>query len=228
MQARSAGTRELRMVPDYASLHAGYIRPAGAFRPAHAQTDPDQFARPRPPLDSAHHLQRQHVQGAAMLPNLRLGAELAAPPDEIYRMYLDPVEHAEITGAPATVSAHVGAKFAAFNGTLNGMILYLRAGRTIVQTWRSDAFKIDDPDSILIIELLPHGRNHTLVDLQQINVPPQDFAGICHGWEQYYFAPWRELLARRKAIRKLNGKKKEAEKTEEPAASAEEHPAHAG
>lgn len=145
-----------------------------------------------------------------MLPNIRLGVELAVPPDEVYRMYLDAATHAEITGAPAVVSAHVGEKFSAFSGALTGMILYLRPGKTIVQTWRSDAFKVDDPDSILIIELQPHGRHSTLIDLQQINVPRQDFAGICHGWEYYYFAPWRELISKRKAIEKIDGRRKAA------------------
>lgn len=151
-----------------------------------------------------------------MLPNIRLGAEIAVPPDEVYRMYLDPITHAEITGAPAVVSAHVGDKFSAFNGALSGMILYLRAGKTIVQSWRSEAFKVDDPDSIVIIELQAHGRHSTLIDLQHINVPRQDFAGICHGWQYYYFAPWRDLVARRKAIHKLDGGKKRAQ---EPAAT---------
>lgn len=134
-----------------------------------------------------------------MLHNIRLGTELAAPPAEIYAMYLDPRSHAAITGSPVTILAHPGAKFSAFGGALGGTILHLVPDRLIVQTWRSDMFKRSDLDSILILTLTPRGRNTTVIDLQQLNVPPQDFAGVTHGWELYYFAPWREYLRKRKA-----------------------------
>jgi hypothetical protein len=71
----------------------------------------------------------------------------------------------------------------------------------IVQTWRSNIFKSGDADSILILTLLPQGRKATLVDLQHINVPEQDYAGVSQGWELYYFAPWREYLAKRPSKR---------------------------
>jgi hypothetical protein len=49
--------------------------------------------------------------------------------------------------------------------------------------------------------LQPRWRKSTILVLQQINVPEQDFAGISHGWEPYYFAPWREYLRKRKPTR---------------------------
>ena len=136
-----------------------------------------------------------------MLHNNRLGTALAAAPADIYAMYLDPEHHAAITGAPVSIAAHAGAKFAAFGGALAGTVLHLVPGRTIVQTWRSDQFRRSDAASILIQNLARHGRNSTVLDLQQINVPEQDFAGISHGWELYYFAPWREYLKNAKRLR---------------------------
>jgi hypothetical protein len=40
-----------------------------------------------------------------MLHSIRLAAELAAPPAQIYAMYLDAKTHAAITGAPVKISA---------------------------------------------------------------------------------------------------------------------------
>jgi activator of HSP90 ATPase len=142
-----------------------------------------------------------------MLHNIRLAAELAATPAEIYAMYLNAKTHAAITGAPVTIAAREGAKFSAFGGALSGRILHLMPGRMIVQAWRSTEFRRSDADSLLVLTMLPHGRKSTLLDLQHINVPAQDYAGISRGWEQYYFAPWRDYLAQRRGKRAAKTKK---------------------
>jgi activator of HSP90 ATPase len=132
---------------------------------------------------------------------IQLAAHLAAAPAAIYDMYLDQRLHAEITGAPAAVEARVGARFSAFDGTLTGTILQLAPGRLIVQSWRSPAWAADDVDSTLILNLSAAGRGQTLVQLIQINVPTADFAGVSQGWELYYWAPWRQYLAKRATAR---------------------------
>ena len=130
---------------------------------------------------------------------IRLGAELAAPPAKIFKMYLDRRIHAAITGAPVQIAPKVGAKFRAFEGALSGTILQLIPGRLIVQSWRSSGWKASEIDSTLIISLHKHGRGGTLIEVMQFNVPHGDFAGVSLGWEKYYWAPWREYLkARRK------------------------------
>lgn len=136
-----------------------------------------------------------------MLHGIRLAAELAAPRSEIYSMYLNAKTHAAFTGAPTRIAARAGAAFSAFDGALSGRILHVVPGELIVQTWRSNNFKARDADSLLILTLLPHGKRGTLLDLQHLNVPEQDYAGISQGWEQYYFAPWREYLAKRSGKR---------------------------
>lgn len=144
-----------------------------------------------------------------MMHNLRLATELAAPPIEIYTTYLDPELHANVIGGAVSIAAREGAAFHAFEGELSGKILHLIPGKRIVQTWRSNMFTKSDPDSILVITLWPRGRRSTLLDLQQIDVPEQDYAGVCHGWELYYFAPWREYLAAQAAAKRAEkrGKK---------------------
>ena len=47
---------------------------------------------------------------------------LPAPPERLYDMYVDPLLHAEFTGAPVTIGSTPGAEFRAFGDMLSGRI----------------------------------------------------------------------------------------------------------
>lgn len=127
--------------------------------------------------------------------NIILAASLPAPPDRLFDMYLDPVQHSAFTGAPITIAPHAGAEFSGFSGALSGKILHVEPKQLIVQTWRSTHFPAGSIDSILVLTFWPDpigGR----IELAHINVADDDFAGVSHGWEKYYWTPWREFLSR--------------------------------
>lgn len=124
---------------------------------------------------------------------------LPAPAQTLYSMYLDPVVHSEITGAPVTIGTTTGAPFRAFDGNLSGTMLAVAAPTLIVQSWRSTHFNDDDPDSTLILTFTPLGTPQGEVgriDLVHLDVPSQDYQGVADGWETYYWTPWRHYLAR--------------------------------
>lgn len=125
--------------------------------------------------------------------NLITAASLPGPPDVLFDMYLDPKEHAAFTGLPVTIGAKPGDTFRAFEGALRGTILHVEPKRLIVQTWRSVSFPPAAIDSILILTFLPQGDGGR-IELTQINVADEDFAGVSHGWEKYYWTPWRKYL----------------------------------
>jgi uncharacterized protein YndB with AHSA1/START domain len=110
-------------------------------------------------------------------------------------MYLDPVEHSAFTGSPVIIAAHSGASFSAFNGVLEGTILQVVPKRLIVQSWRSPHWGPLDLDSTLILTFLPEGGGGR-IELVQVNVVDRDFAGVSHGWEKFYWSPWRAYLTR--------------------------------
>jgi uncharacterized protein YndB with AHSA1/START domain len=126
---------------------------------------------------------------------IQLAASLAAPPDRLFDMYLDPVEHAAITGSPVTISPRPGAPFRAFNDVLTGMILQVVPKRLIVQAWRSSSWDATDLDSTLILTFLPE-KDGGRIELVHVNVADADFAGVSHGWEKFYWSPWRAYLTR--------------------------------
>lgn len=121
---------------------------------------------------------------------------LPAPAEALFEMYLDAREHEAITGAPVTIGKTLGAEFRAFEGALSGTILAVVTPVLIVQSWRSTEFKPADPDSTLILSFKPEGDSG-LISLIHIDVPEYDYDGVNEGWENYYWTPWREYLARK-------------------------------
>ena len=126
---------------------------------------------------------------------IQLAATLPAPPERLFDMYLDPVAHAAFTGQPVTLSAQPGAAFSAFNNVLTGTILQVVPKRLIVQSWRSPYWGPNDIDSTLILTFVPD-RDGGRIELTQVNVVDTDFAGVSHGWEKFYWTPWRAYLSR--------------------------------
>ncbi len=126
---------------------------------------------------------------------IQIAASLPATPDRLFDMYLDPVEHAAFTGSPVTIEPRAGAAFRAFGDILSGTILQVVSKRLIVQSWRSPHWGPDDLDSTLILTFLPEASGGR-IELTQVNVADQDFAGVSHGWEKYYWTPWRAYLTR--------------------------------
>ena len=126
---------------------------------------------------------------------IQLAASLPAPPERLFDMYLDPVEHAAFTGAPVTIAAEPGAAFRAFDGVLTGTMLQVVPKRLIVQAWRSPNWAPGDIDSTLILSFWSEGDGGR-IELTHVNVVDSDYAGVSQGWEKYYWTPWRNYLER--------------------------------
>ena len=126
---------------------------------------------------------------------IKRAVSLPAPPARLYSMYLDPIEHAAFTGSPVTISEKPGTPFRAFDGVLTGTMLQTVPGRLVVQSWRSPHWSTDDVDSTLILTFVPEADGGR-IELVQVNVVDHDYAGVCQGWEKYYWAPWHAYLSR--------------------------------
>lgn len=131
-----------------------------------------------------------------MARTIQIAASLPASPARLYDMYLDPLEHAAFTGSPVAIAAEVGASFRAFDGVLSGTILQLVPERLIVQSWRSPHWAEADIDSTLVLSFHPE-KEGSRIELVHVNVVDSDFAGVSHGWEKFYWTPWRAYLDRK-------------------------------
>jgi hypothetical protein len=120
---------------------------------------------------------------------------LPASAASLFDMYLDPQAHETITGAPVMIGSIAGSELKAFGGVLTGTVLAVVRSSLIVQSCRSAKFELEDPDSTLILSFQPEGANGR-IDLGQLDVPDHDYNGVAEGCKKFYWAPWRQFLAR--------------------------------
>ncbi len=128
-----------------------------------------------------------------MTKNVIIAAALPAPPERLFDMYLDADSHAAFTGAAVTLEPRAGGAFRAFDGMLSGTILHVEPKRLVVQTWRSANWPAGAIDSVLVLTFWPDEQGGR-IEVAHVNVDDADFAGISHGWEKYYWTPWRAYL----------------------------------
>jgi activator of HSP90 ATPase len=127
--------------------------------------------------------------------NIIMAAALPATSETLFDMYLDEAEHAAFTGMPVTLEPHPGGVFRAFDGRLSGTILHVEPKTLIVQTWRSVSWPLTALDSVLTLSFWP-SEEGARIELVQVNVADEDFAGVSQGWEKYYWAPWHAYLTK--------------------------------
>jgi activator of HSP90 ATPase len=121
---------------------------------------------------------------------------LPAAPDSLYRMYLDPREHAAITGSPVVrIAPEEGAEFWAFDGRIHGRILALTPSRQIVQSWRSFEWRPEDVDGTLVLAFSP-ATGGGRIDSALVNAPDHLYDRLVANWPMRYWDPWRAYLAR--------------------------------
>ena len=117
---------------------------------------------------------------------------IQAPPEEIYKAWLDSEGHANMTGGSASVSAEVGGEFEAWDGYIRGRNLELEYGKRIVQSWRTMEFSEDEEDSQIEVtfEWMEDG---TKVTLRHTKLPA-DGGQYEQGWVDNYFKPMKEYF----------------------------------
>src|SRR5258706_3223338 len=102
-----------------------------------------------------------------------MAVHLPASAAKLYRMYLDPKQHAAFTGGPVTIAPRVGAPFKAFGGALSGTILHLVPNRLIVQSWRSTEFSRPYLDSTLGLSFWAE-KPGSRIELTHVHVAHRD------------------------------------------------------
>jgi len=124
--------------------------------------------------------------------------EFPVSSDRLFEAYLNPKEHAQITGGEVTIGREAGAEFKAFNGMISGRILMVVPKRLIVQAWRASQWKETELDSILVLTFEPAPAGGR-IRLAHTNVPDHDHQGVTEGWEKYYWTPGRAYLEQKKS-----------------------------
>jgi uncharacterized protein YndB with AHSA1/START domain len=116
-------------------------------------------------------------------------------PQRVYSAWLDSSEHQGFTGSPAKIDPTVGGAFTAWDGYIWGKSVELVPGEKILQTWRTDDFPQNSPDSILEISLAEKdgGTQLTLIHTQ---IPEGQADQYEEGWIDYYFTSMKEYFSK--------------------------------
>ena len=122
--------------------------------------------------------------------------QLPVKPVEVYDALVNPLKHAEFTGAAATGDASPGGEFTAWDGYIHGTYLELERARRIVQHWSTAEWPEGYPPSRLEFHFaLKNGG--TEVTMVQTEVPVSQAAAYEKGWHDYYWKPLAEYFSRR-------------------------------
>jgi uncharacterized protein YndB with AHSA1/START domain len=124
---------------------------------------------------------------------LTLSVFIPAPPQAVYRAWLDSEQHTQFTGSPALIDPREGGEFTAWDGYIRGTILELDPDRRILQAWRTTDFSDQDSDSRVEIHLEEAGGGANL-RLLHSQIPDNQADGYAQGWQEYYFDPILEYF----------------------------------
>ncbi|MDP1826885.1 MAG: SRPBCC domain-containing protein [Archangium sp.] len=122
-----------------------------------------------------------------MAENIDVSDIIPAPPERVYAAWLDPKEHAKMTGGGATDEGD--GRFTAWDGYISGRTVSSVPHTKIVQAWRTTEFPEDVPDSVLTITFEPVDAHSTKVTLRHENIPEGQGDAYEQGWHEHYFAP---------------------------------------
>lgn len=125
--------------------------------------------------------------------SLKASITLPVSAEKLYKAWLSSKEHSLFTGAEAKASSKLNAKHSAWDGYIWGKNLELKAGKKIVQTWRTSEFPEDAPDSILEITF-EEKAGKTKLSLYHHGLQKGDAKKYKKGWDDFYFAPMKEYF----------------------------------
>lgn len=111
------------------------------------------------------------------------------PPETLFDIFTDPEKHAAIIGSGVIISAKEGAEFSCFDGNVTGRNLLIIPGKMIVQSWRGNVWKKNDPDSVLIL-VFTKVKSAAEIYMAHNNTPKQ----FVEQWDAFYWKPLKRYL----------------------------------
>ncbi|HOO98725.1 MAG TPA: SRPBCC domain-containing protein [Bacteroidales bacterium] len=105
-----------------------------------------------------------------------------AEPSDVYAALTNPLTIELWSGYPAVMSEEPGTEFSLWEGDISGKNLEFVKDRKIVQEW----YFGDHPEKSVATILINPDRDDSVVTVEHINIPDEDFADIAEGWREYY------------------------------------------
>ncbi|TFH46681.1 MAG: ATPase [Bacteroidia bacterium] len=121
--------------------------------------------------------------------NFKKTFHINAEPSDIYAALTNPYTIELWSGYPAQMIAEPGEEFSMWEGDITGKIIQLVPDKKVVQEWY---FGETSEESIVTINISPMGGASVVV-VEHINIPDDDFENIVEGWVEYYMGAIRRF-----------------------------------
>lgn len=109
--------------------------------------------------------------------------KINAEPSDIYSAITNPYTIELWTGHPAIMSELPGSEFSLWDGDITGKNLEFIKDKKIVQEW----YFGDKPEQSIVTITIQPDKGNSVVTVEHVNIPDEDFADIAEGWREYYF-----------------------------------------
>lgn len=120
--------------------------------------------------------------------------EFSCSPERVFDTLVDAKHHAAFTGESAIIDPRVGGEFAVYGNYATGTFTEFTPNHSYTQLWRASDWD-EDQVSTVTITLTPTAQGCTLTLIQN-DVPDSEEPAIAAGWQDWYWKPLGEYLAR--------------------------------
>jgi activator of HSP90 ATPase len=108
--------------------------------------------------------------------------KINAEPSDIYSAITNPYTIELWTGYPAIMSEVPDSEFSLWDGDITGKNIEFIKDKKIVQEW----YFGDQPEKSTVIITIHPDKEDSVVTVEHINIPDEDYTDIAEGWREYY------------------------------------------
>jgi activator of HSP90 ATPase len=116
--------------------------------------------------------------------------KISSSVDQVWKALVDPETIDEWGGGPSKMNSRVGSDFELWNGDIYGKNIEVIENSKLVQEW----FGGDWAKPSIVTFTLKKDIKGTVLELEQNNVPKDEFDDIDQGWDEFYLGPMKEML----------------------------------
>ena len=128
-----------------------------------------------------------------MKKTIRKMYKISSTIDRVWQALVDPKVINEWGGGPSKMDSEVGNEFELWNGDIYGKNIEVESKSKLVQEW----FGGDWAKPSILTFTLKKDKEGVILELEQKEVPDEEFEDIDDGWDEYYLGPMKQMLERK-------------------------------
>ncbi len=120
--------------------------------------------------------------------------KISSTVDQVWQALVDPAVIDKWGGGPKSkMDSNVGTEFEMWNGDIYGKNIEVISKSKLVQEWYGG----DWAKPSIVTFTLKEDNSDTILELEQIDVPDDEFEDIESGWDEFYIGPMKQMLEKK-------------------------------